>query len=72
MIKTKESDVLFQKLGNTWYIFSEIENEIVYSALPHGMDPHSTKLELYTVIEDHLRRVAQGGKSTKNHNDAEA
>lgn len=53
---TKE--VLFQKLGHTWYIFTEINNEIVYSAMPDGMDPKSTKLELFDVIENHMRKVA--------------
>lgn len=53
---TKE--VLFQKLGLTWYIFTEIDNEVVYSAMPEGMDPRTTKLELYEVIEDHLKKVA--------------
>ena len=53
---TKE--VLFQKLGATWYIFTVINDQVVYSAMPDGMDPRTTKLELYEVIEDHLRRVA--------------
>jgi hypothetical protein len=53
---TKE--VLFQKLGHTWYIFTEINNEIVYSAMPEGMDPKSTKLELFDVIENHMKKVA--------------
>lgn len=53
---TKE--VLFQKLGNTWYIFTEINDQVVYSAMPEGMDPKSTKLELYDVIEEHMRKVA--------------
>ena len=33
---TKE--VLFQKLGQTWFIFTEINEEVVYSAMPEGMD----------------------------------
>ena len=53
-----ESEVLFQKLGRTWYIFTEIENEFVYSAMPEGMDPRSTKLELFEIIEDHMKKVA--------------
>lgn len=53
---TKE--VLFQKLGQTWYIFTEINEEVVYSAMPEGMDPKSTKLELFDVIEDHMKKVA--------------
>lgn len=53
---TKE--VLFQKLGNTWYIFTEVDNKVVYSAMPDGMDPMSTDLELYDIIEDHMKKVA--------------
>lgn len=56
------NDVLFQKLGNTWYIFTEINNEMVYSALPEGMDPRTTKLELYDVIEDHMKKIAGNNK----------
>ncbi len=53
-----ENEVLFQKLGNTWYVFTEVNDDFVYSALPEGMDPRSTKLELYEVIEEHMERVA--------------
>ncbi len=53
------SDVLFQKLGTTWYVFTEINNELVYSALPTGVDPHSTKMELFEVIEEHMKKVAR-------------
>lgn len=58
--KTKNNvkDVLFQKIGQTWFIFSEVNNEIVYSVMPQGMDPKTTKLELYEIIEDHLTKVA--------------
>ena len=49
-----ESDVLFQKLGNTWYAFSEIDDQIIYSALPKGMSPRTSKLELINVVEKHL------------------
>jgi hypothetical protein len=56
--QTLENDVLFQKLGQSWYIFTEISGEFVYSVLPEGMDPYTTKLELYDVIEDHMKKVA--------------
>lgn len=55
-------DVLFQKIGNTWFIFSEVNNEVVYSVMPEGMDPKTTKLELFEVIEDHMGRVASHKK----------
>lgn len=51
-------DVLFQKIGNTWFIFSEVNNEVVYSVMPQGMDPKTTKLELYEIIEEHMTKVA--------------
>jgi hypothetical protein len=56
---TNAKEVLFQKMGNTWYVFTEINEELVYSALPTGMDPHTTKLELYEVIEEHMQKVAK-------------
>ncbi|MCT4643173.1 MAG: hypothetical protein N4A33_12860 [Bacteriovoracaceae bacterium] len=52
------NEVLFQKLGPTWYIFTEINDEVVYSAMPDGMDPRTTKLELFEVIEEHMKKVA--------------
>jgi hypothetical protein len=52
------NEVLFQKLGQTWYVFSEINGEVVYSAMPEGMNPKETKLELFQVIEQHLSKVA--------------
>lgn len=55
-------DVLFQKLGVTWYVFTEIQNEFVYSALPHGMDPRETNLELYHILETHLKKVSKISK----------
>ncbi|MCB9094270.1 MAG: hypothetical protein H6621_04295 [Halobacteriovoraceae bacterium] len=51
------SDVLFQKLGNRWYIFTEKDGELVYSVMPDGMDPRKTKLELYEVIEEHMDNI---------------
>lgn len=52
------NEVLFQKLGQTWYIFTEINSQLIYSAMPEGMDPMTTKLELFDVIEDHMQKVA--------------
>ncbi len=57
-VKNIVKDVLFQKIGNTWFIFSEVNNEVVYSVMPNGMDPKSTKLELYEIIEEHMTKVA--------------
>ena len=57
-VKNNVKDVLFQKIGNTWFIFSEVNNEVVYSVMPAGMDPKSTKLELFEIIEEHMTKVA--------------
>ncbi len=61
----KKQKVLFQKLGNTWYIFAEVNNEIIYSAMPEGMDPRSTKLELYEVIEEHMDNLRKRSKKSE-------
>ena len=53
------SEVLFQKMGTTWYVFTEVKGDMVYSALPQGMDPHTTNLELFEVIEDHMTKVSK-------------
>ena len=56
--KGSNQEVLFQKLGNTWYAFCEINGEVVYSALPQNVDPRQTKLELYHLIEEHLKKIS--------------
>lgn len=53
------SEVLFQKMGDTWYVFTEVNGDMVYSALPNGMNPHTTKLELFEVIEDHMSKISK-------------
>jgi len=51
--------ILFQNLGGRWYAFAEIEGkEVIYTALPKGVDPKTTKLEFYELIEDHLHQVS--------------
>lgn len=57
--KNQSTDVLFQKLGNTWYAFCEINGEVIYSALPNNVDPRNTRLELHHLIEDHLKKVSE-------------
>lgn len=61
-VQNSVKDVLFQKIGNTWFIFSEVNNEVVYSVMPAGMDPKTTKLELYEIIEEHMTKVASHKK----------
>jgi hypothetical protein len=57
-VENNVKDVLFQKVGNTWFIFSEVNGEVVYSVMPKGMDPKTTKLELFQIIEDHMSKIA--------------
>ena len=61
-----QNKVLFQKLGNTWYIFSQVKDEMIYSVMPEGMDPRTTNLELYDVIEEHMESMG----SRKNNLEA--
>lgn len=62
----QEHDFLFQKLGNTWFVFGEMQGELIYTALPEGIDPKSTKMELFEVIENHIADVAKVKKSRKD------
>ena len=61
-VQNSVKDVLFQKIGNTWFIFSEVNNEVVYSVMPTGMDPKTTNLELFEIIEEHMTKVAGNKK----------
>lgn len=53
------SDVLFQKLGKDWYAFTEINDDIIYSVLPDGVDPKSSSFELFEVIDSHIKKVSK-------------
>ena len=55
--KYTESDVLFQKIGNDWFLFTQIGNEIIYTQLPPGLNPKTSKLQLYEVIEEHQKKI---------------
>ena len=52
-----EKDILVQKLANTWYIFSEINNDIIYTAIPKAVDPFHDTIELYHYVENHKEKV---------------
>lgn len=64
--QSSQQDVLFQKLGETWFAFTQIGDEFVYSALPNGINPHETKIEMFEVIEEHMEKVARGHKKNKS------
>ncbi len=49
-VKTIDTEVLYQKLGNTWYAFAEINGEVLFRALPQGMDPKTTQFDFMQVI----------------------
>ncbi len=48
---SKESKVLYQKLGDTWYLFTEIKGEVIFTALPKEVNPLENKVEIYEIIE---------------------
>ena len=59
MSKTKKvvgkedlSDVLFQRLGKNWYVFAEVDGNILYTKLKDGLDPIKTPLSLFQILED--------------------
>ena len=64
--QSSQQDVLFQKLGETWFAFTQIGDEFVYSALPSGINPHETKIEMFEVIEEHMEKVARSHKKNKS------
>ena len=49
---SSKDEVLFQRLGDVWYVFACGGDGVQYSALPRGTDPRSTGLEFYRVVED--------------------
>jgi len=61
--QNQKSEVLYQKLGKVWYAFSHVKNNIVFSALPAGVDPMTAKFDLYEVIEKQTEEVQAPVKS---------
>ena len=55
----KESDFLFQKLGATWYVFAEIQGEVIYTALPQDIDPRESSFEFYQILEKQLNQMGK-------------
>lgn len=54
----KFKNVLYQKLGNQWFIFSELDNgEVIYTALPKDFNP-SNKREL-VYLRDEEKKSAK-------------
>jgi len=58
-LKAYDTDILFQKLGNRWYLFTQVGEDMIYSLLPEGVDPKSCEFELYEVLEEHVDKVNQ-------------
>lgn len=47
-VKNPKTTVLYQKLGDRWYVFTTEENDqVLYSSLPKGIHPIKNKLELF-------------------------
>jgi len=57
--KTIETNVLYQKMGDTWYAFAEIDGEVLFRALPHGMNPKKTQIDFMQVIADQEEKKAK-------------
>lgn len=45
-----EKEVLFQKIGSQWYVFSFDGDQLHFCALPPNMNPKSSKVEIYEQI----------------------
>ena len=49
----EQKNILFQRLGTTWYAFLEEEGETVfYTPLPEHLDPRYDKFEIYKIVEE--------------------
>ena len=54
-----DADILFQKMGDRWYLFTQIGEDVIFSELPPGINPKSEDFELYEVLEEHVDKVNQ-------------
>lgn len=61
-MKSNLQDVLFQKIGNTWYIFTEVNGEVEFSPLPVGVNPIKDDVEIHSVIEQAKRSASSNRK----------
>ncbi len=43
--------VLFQKLGNIWYAFAEINNQMHFVEIPHEIDPRDASFDFFQVMD---------------------
>ncbi|MBF0208302.1 MAG: hypothetical protein HQK53_15605 [Oligoflexia bacterium] len=68
MNRIMNKSVLYQKLGSRWYVFAEEDGETYFSALPEGMDPLETELEIYQVLEEKMAATKVKKKSSQKNN----
>lgn len=54
--KSSWQKVLYQKLGNQWFLFTEVNGEMKYSVLPPGIHPHFLKRQLFSVQKQTNRK----------------
>ena len=54
---TNEPKVLYQKLGDTWYLFTEVRGEVIFTALPKEINPYEKQVEIYEIIEKHKAKI---------------
>ena len=53
-----EKRVLFQRLGNYWYVFVDIDGsdrDVFYTRLPDNLDPKVDEYEIYQVLEEEMK-----------------
>ncbi len=55
--KTIDTEVLFQKIANTWYVFAEVDGEFLFRALPQGVDPKTTQFDFMQVVADQEKKA---------------
>lgn len=44
---SSEKDVLFQKIGNTWFLITEINGQVMFTKL--DKDPHTNKIDIIAI-----------------------
>ncbi|MCY4523912.1 MAG: hypothetical protein OXB84_04155 [Halobacteriovoraceae bacterium] len=57
--KKLKSKVLYQKLANKWYVFTEVDGKILYSKLDDNIDPAITPIELIHITEESPKPTAR-------------
>ncbi len=51
-------EVLYQKMGDIWYIFTRINDELYFTPLPKNLSPFDKNFQLFEVV-DKLEKVPE-------------